>query len=822
MRQLLRLLLLIPLLAACSLIPEWGSSPSGPTPIPVPSPTPMPAAQVIFHLVPPQGTARDAEITLFILDEVTGLPYNTSSVEMQRLSDGRYQAQLISPVGSLVHYRYTRTDPGPADETTSRGEVVSYRVAYVTGPMQVDDIAAGWIDAPYAGPTGRVVGHLRDAVSGRSLAEMLVNVAGLTTFTDGEGFFRIDGLLPGLHSLIAVTPDGSHRPHQQGAVIAAESATIAEIALQPAPPVQVAFQVTVPSDTPPGGPLRLAGNLSIFGNRFTVLPGGLSTSAARMPVLTRVDNSNYLLVATLYAGTDLRYKYTLGDGLWNAERSPQGAFLTRQLIVPEQELVVEDTVSVWRAGNHAAITFSATVPADTPPTDTVSIQFNPFGWFEPLPMTQSGANAWIFVLHGPLDFRGSLGYRYCRNLACGSADDVDTAGPAAVGRQVTPSSAAQDVRDTVHAWQWWGAELTPTTVVAPEIAPRAGFEAGVEFVADYRPSWAANEAQAIADIANGGANALTLTPTWILRQSSPMPVVGFDPAYAPFRWELESTIAAARRLGLEVALRPTLRPPEGNVQAWWATAPHDSAWWDVWFEAYRSLAVTYAQVAAESGATTLILGGPEAAPSLPGGLLANGSPSGAPLDSESRWRALLADVRAFFDGRLAFEIELGEDLQDPPAFLDGVDEVRVYWHAPLGEGSDLSSEEMQTAAGRRLDALLANPELAGKPIVLSVEYLSLDGSATACAPAPDGSCRPPSDFDSGAVVDADLPANLIEQAQAINAVLAAAYSREGITGFTTRGYNPAAALQDKSASVNGKPARDVLWYWYPRLTGRQS
>jgi len=41
-----------------------------------------------------------------------------------------------------------------------------------------------------------------------------------------------------------------------------------------------------------------------------------------------------------------------------------------------------------------------------------------------------------------------------------------------------------------------------------------------------------------------------------------------------------------------------------------------------------------------------------------------------------------------------------------------------------------------------------------------------------------------------------------------------------VTGFYARGYNPAVAQQDRSASVNGKPAQDVLRYWYPRITGR--
>ena len=85
--------------------------------------------------------------------------------------------------------------------------------------------------------------------------------------------------------------------------------------------------------------------------------------------MVRVDATHALLLTQLYAGTDLRYKYTLGDGLWNAERDANGGFVTRQLIVPEQGPVVQDTVASWRSPAYAGLTFHVTVPANTPASD---------------------------------------------------------------------------------------------------------------------------------------------------------------------------------------------------------------------------------------------------------------------------------------------------------------------------------------------------------------------------------------------------------------------------------------------------------------------
>jgi hypothetical protein len=91
-----------------------------------------------------------------------------------------------------------------------------------------------------------------------------------------------------------------------------------------------------------------------------------------------------------------------------------------------------------------------TVPANTPASDAISIQFNPFTWFEPIPMWKEADGTWTYVLNGPLDFGGALAYRFCRNLQCGSADDIDTAGPSSSGRTVMPSAEPQTITDTVR------------------------------------------------------------------------------------------------------------------------------------------------------------------------------------------------------------------------------------------------------------------------------------------------------------------------------------------------------------------------------------
>jgi hypothetical protein len=810
-----RLLLacLAAILAGC----EAFARPIGPPPLEAPPTTPSPVAEVEFVMT--TAAASGASFVLRIVDEVSGLANHFTDVPMQASPDGSWRTTLTPPVGSVLRYLYHRSAPAPADETTAYGDPIRYRLAVVGGSMVVQDIVAAWPDAPYSGPSGRIVGQLTETGTATALQDILVTAGGVRAFTDGEGRFRLEDLPPGLHNFAALSPSGAHLPVQQGAIVAADSATPAVLSLDPALPVRVSFEVTVPPDTPPGAEVRVIGDVHGLGNTFADLPGGQNVDILTSLPLIMVDATHYLALTTLYAGTDLHYKYTLGDGYWNAERSAQGEPLTRRVSIPAQEsLTLSDVVSTWHGTSGGSLVFRMTAPASTPSTDRVSIQFATSEWTTPLPMWPTIPGEWTYTLHNPVTAAPSLRYRYCRNQQCGSADDVDTAGPTSEGRTAVPGAAPVDA---VQEWDMWDPASGGATVIAPEILPRQGFEAGFEVLTPF-PSLGTSQMQfAMAEMAAGGATTIALTPAWTVGPIAATPRMEFDPSLAPFVGDLLRQAETARASGLAVALHPRFATAGGDIAAWWSDSPRHGSWWSVWYELYRSFILTYAAAAEKAGAVKLILGGAEVAPALPGGALSDGSPSGAPADAEGRWRSLLEEVRSTFHGRLAWEVDYGSSLQGLPPFLDAVDEVHVLWHAPLGEAVDLGPEEMQTEAYKLLDTfLLSEGAIEGMPLVLTVEYLSINGAATGCAPLPDGSCRAPSGFDSGAIVDPDLAVDLAEQSAAINAVLLAAYGRESVHGFYVRGFHPAVALQDKSTSVRGKPAQQMLGYWYVRLTGR--
>ena len=771
---------------------------------------PTPAETLVSFTVqaPPASPAAEP-LYLSILDEVTGLALNTQVYQLELSSPAPltatvpltatapisptasvYKATLPFAVGSLVRYRYERqSGPIRVAEHLSDGSAVRYRLLHVDAGSSVQDVISRWTDTAYALPTGRIQGQAVDAASNQPIPGLLVCAGGAQTLTASDGSFMLEGLPPGVHNLAAIALDGSYRVFQQGALVAEGSTTPTPIKLDASTFVNIIFVVTVPKGTLPVVPLRMAGNLLQFGNIYADLLGGMSTLAARMPSLSRLPDGRYSITAALPVGADLRYKYTLGDGFWNAEHKADGAFRLRQLIVPDQTVLIEDRVDTWydtSVKDPASLTFALDVPKDTPAGDFVSIQFNPLiGWSEPLPMWRLGDNRWAYVLYSPLHLPGAFSYRYCRNSQCGVADDAQTSGTDNPGRKLTISEQPQTLNDQVLSWAGWSGGASAVLPTVENVAGRGnGFWAGIALLPTYHPSWMALMPAAIQQVQAAGANWLVLSPTWSYGRSAPgnqLPLLALNPGQDAFWPDLAQTIQDAKTAGLNVAIRPTPRFFISSAD-WWTSAPRDASWWQVWFEQYRTFALHHADLAARSKVQALILGGSWLSPALPGGLLADGSPSGVPADAELRWLNLIAEVRQHYKGQLVWAMP-ATGIASPPAFMSNTDRVMLDLSIPAGSTLDAA---LGDEPGHWMDnALRVFQALEGKPIIMNV----------ACPAAPD----------------------LQAQVDCYQSALAALNARDWISGFVSAGFFPPAAMRDGSYSIHGKPASELLGLWFPQL-----
>lgn len=817
-RLLPLIMLLVFLSFACTTNLFTSPNPTEPGPSPTELATPMPEAMITFEVELPPNTPLGQPIQLNVLDEVTGLALNVKRFDMQTKGDFNYTISLPFPVGSTIKYRYSRQGNYTALEQTSIKTPVRYRLYYVEGPGIVQDVVSAWNDTAFVGPTGRIKGQAIDSQTGSPIPDLLIVAAGNQTLTASDGSFTLEGLPIGTHNLVGYAMDGSYRTFQQGAVVAAEATTEAPIYLSPAPLVTLIFNVIVPENTMPAVPVRIAGNLSQFGNTFADLSGGINVLASRMPVLSPLPDGRYNISLKLPAGAFLKYKYTLGDGFWNAEHKSNGEFNLRQLIVPDTNTVIEDLIDSWGNDNKGPILFDLAVPADTPDNDTVSIQFNPYGWTEPIPMWFLEKNHWVYVLYSPLNVLDKFGYRYCRNDQCGSADDSQTFGNDSFGRIIQNSVGPQTKKDTVDAWYWFNAAANSQEFTKPDISPRENdFIAGIEIQDSFHPSWTPRMPVTLKEIQSMGANWIVLSPSWTYTRQSP-PILEQVPGSDPLWSDLVDTIDHAHAFGLQIAIFPSFHFPV-DMNEWWIEAPRDFSWWLVWFEQYRSFIIHHADLAQRSGSQALILGGDWVNPALPGALLLNDSPSGVPADADERWRNLLSEVRQHYSGTILWALPFTGKFHNVPQFLDGVDQIYVLWSAPLSKQNDVSESDIQAAATRLLDdEIKPLQKTTGLPIIIAASYPSADGGTTGCLPDPMATvkarCLNP-DFLSRPLADLpSIPLDLSEQTNAYSGILLALNGRNWISGFISRGYYPPAALQDKSTSVHGKPVELLLSYYY--------
>ncbi|GAB4522528.1 MAG: hypothetical protein Fur0018_04420 [Anaerolineales bacterium] len=791
------------ILSACLLLLGLISC-TGKSPSPTPTVTPLPLeATITFEVHIPANTPPEQGVSLVVLDEVTGLALNPQAFPMEALDATHYRIRLSFPTGTLLKYRYERQGEFAIPEYNTANRQVRYRIFHVINPASVQDSVARWADTAFEGTGGRVQGRVLDAASGAPLPDILITCAGLETRSAADGSFILEEVPSGTHWLTAAAPDGGYTPFQQQAEILPSATTPALIAMPRRHRVTVTFIVRPPADLPALLPIRLADNLAPQ-NTFADLQGGISTPALRLPLLTPLPNGRHTISLQLPAGADLRYKYTLGDGYWNAERDAQGRFLIRRLLVPDHDTEIQDTITSWYDSAHTYLSFDVYTPPETPSDERVTIQFSTFGWMEPLPMWQMTPQHWVYFLFSPLQGSETLNYRYCRNGECGLADASDTAGTYHQGHTLNVQAGASPGTETIPGWQWWHG-APPPKALSFGTTPRVdGFATGVAFTSTYRPAWRTLYPDALAHAAELGANRVVLSPTWHYTRNRPPtlePQPGLDASWDDWR----EIIAQAMHRNLQVALYPQ---PQSVLSAgqWWQAAPQDDAvWWQGWFETYRRFALHHAQLAEESGAQTLILGGEWVSPALPG------APH-APEKAEANWRDLLAEVRLYYHGELRWALNYQANALTLPAFLDAVDGVYVLWNQALTAGDPpLEWRDLSAEAGAYLDEDLEPVRnLLGQSVWLSVAYPAAPGSLQACTPAPEGGCLPLEKLLSPPEGLQALPVDGNAQEKALRALAFAVEHRPWIHGFFVRGTYPAAALQGPGTSIYGQPAEEML------------
>jgi len=756
-------------------------------------------AEVVFQVLLPVPLPENATLSVEIEDDVTGLAFNPTRIEMAKQDDRTYYLKTNLVIGSVVKYRYVRSTDGNSVEYNPQNLQVRYRLANISGPTILQDNIAAWIDSPYSGPIGRVRGQFLDKTTNTPIPNMLVSAEGVQTTTSSDGSFILEGLTPGTHNLVAYSMDGLYATFSQGVTIAEEATTPVFVYTEKRKTVDITLNVSIPDGYNEQMPLRFVSNLQSLGNAYSDLLAGNTSAAVNLPKLSKETDHHYQIKLTLPSGFDLRYKYSFGDGIWNSELDSSGAFVVRQIIVPEKDTTIDDTVTTFTTPGAGVVSFVANINTSTPSDESVSIQLNPYAWFESIPMTKLSETQWVFSLYSPFNLFNQIQYRFCRNDLCDfTAAKVDSIPSFTVYNQ--PQTIAQEI----DQWENYSESSEQSNIVtdAGPLTPRTDFIAGFEIDKSCIPFSNSYIDSGLKKIAEVGANYVVFSPTYSATRNTP-PYLESLPG-VDISWpEIQTAIIKANQEQFNTAIFPQINYPN-SAASYWANASRDEGWWNSWYDRYHRFMISMSDLATLSGASTIIVGDPSVSPSMSGGKLADGSSAKSPKDADDQWRQLIKDIRANYSGTILGAVSY-PSTEPLPGWLDSVDGIYVIYTAPLSQTSSASVDDLITIIQDDLNNnLLPTLSAMNKPVIMAINYPSSSDAYAGCTDTL-GSCL--DDWGNGQI-------DLSTQMKIYNAAIIAAEKDSRISGFISRGNQTVAAVVDSSPSVLSKPSSDVLWFWY--------
>jgi hypothetical protein len=781
-------------LVGCQALPET-SSPAPADDKQTTLPGELTKTNITFLVELPAELGPDQQLSIEFLDEITGLAISPVRVPMEKIDGTHYRLTQDVTERAIIKYRFYR-DGGsnPSVEYNSLGQAVRYRFIFAYHQPEVRDQIAAWSDEPERNPTGMVEGKILDAASSEPAGGLLIACGGDQVLSNADGSFRIEKLRPGAHTLSAMSLDGSYIPFQQLTVVAVNSRTPANFSMQPAPMTDVKFLFHVPQSLE-NNTIRIIGDLSQAGDTFANQGGEQSVLAGLAPAMAVQGGGLYQAVLKLPAGQVFTYKYSLGDGFWNSEREINGALSTRKIMISQENQVVTDEVKTLQPADGSDIVFLLTTPENTPTGDTISIQFNAFDWSPPLPMERIGEHAFRFILSGPQDLLGEIGYRYCRNGRCGEAGFASSENAEVLEGRIHAQTGRQIMNDRIAVWPDWQPPTEHTVVLSTTPAARpTGFTAGFEIQPGLSPLQSTFARNGWNAIAQSGANMLFISPTWEVLTTDPLitrPIAGRDLSTA----EIGSTIEQARKQNLSAVIFPRLVQAPQSVIA--APAP-DTGGVNLsqWAEMLPRFYGHFARIAEQNAAQYLIVDG-----------------------SYLNWRdeasvvELLINLRQQFHKQILLAAPNADLASYPPELLKQFDGYYLLLGCPLFvDAEDMNTYGVKTAnlLDKTIWPLIG---ASGKPVLVGLNFAAVDSAGAQCRQI----SSEWKETGTGYPTLKDAPANLQTQTELYNAVLSSVVTRAWITGVISRGLAMDSASTDASSSVHGKPAADVLWYWFEQM-----
>jgi hypothetical protein len=363
---------------------------------------------------------------------------------MKNLGGGSYEAITEVQSGAIIRYSYDRHDGTNCCDSDVTREALGerFRMQYrfllaEDGLQRVNDAIGTWNDLREPHIEGKITGRVTDRITGAPIFDADVSISGIHVGTRVDGSYKIEGLPPGEHTVIAHSDTGDFLPAQSVVVIIGNHSEIKDLTVSPTKLVPVTFEVVLPDSTPE--------NISSLGARIAHPSRPLSPDNYFLPLLEREGNTAFDEFM-LPEGAVIEYFYTIGPiGVTN-ERGAQGATIVRSFIVGEDGDHRSDKVRFWNNEGWSLVTLTLIPPVNTPEDAKIALNMGPSSWME-----RRDDGTYTTVLGtGPAG--STMSYRYLLGDDFhGGADASDAADDGL--RMFTVQDGVSEITDTVTRWR---------------------------------------------------------------------------------------------------------------------------------------------------------------------------------------------------------------------------------------------------------------------------------------------------------------------------------------------------------------------------------
>jgi glycosyl hydrolase family 113 len=325
----------------------------------------------------------------------------------------------------------------------------------------------------------------------------------------------------------------------------------------------------------------------------------------------------------------------------------------------------------------------------------------------------------------------------------------------------------------------------PPPAKARDLFSRDGRMRGVCFVAGRKI-----DESVFRPLLKDGVEWISQTPFGYLSAADSPEIV--IPPHGEVYWgETDEGIAATARLARQYGIRTLLKPHL------WVGGWHEGSWsgdigmksaedWRKWFSSYRDFILHYARLAQANGIEALCVGT---------------ELQGATSGHDAEWRALIAEVRKAFTGRITYAANWDHEFE-ALTFWDALDFAGVQAYFPLSGQSESSVPDLLSGWRPHLAMLQQVSARIGRPVVFTeIGYRSADGAAV-----------------QPWLWRTEDRANPEEQARCYEAMFRAAWNQPWFRGLYVWKWFPhrdgRESAGDNSFTPQGKPAEAILGRWY--------